>query len=340
MTAAGVAVEPRPVLTAVEALVEGAVRREPFLTTDSKSGSTFERLTMADGSTRILKHVHIDHDWTMRFNGDVGCKPVQVWAAGLMDAVPDRIDHGVLGVAAGLGRNGWGAAVLMRDMSAEIVPPGDDLLPLERHDTYIDDMAAVAARTWGWHDDIGLVPLESRWTWFNHASLAVEAERGWPDPVPVIARDGWERFTERAPADVARAVDDLRRDPSPMVALARRTPLSFVHGDWKLGNVGTATDGRTVLIDWTYPGEGPCCFELAWYLAVNRARMPRSKEETVDRFAAALRAGGVATDGWFGVQLGVCLLAITVMMGWEKALGDGDELGWWCDRAREGIALL
>jgi hypothetical protein len=29
-----------------------------------------------------------------------------------------------------------------------------------------------------------------------------------------------------------------------------------------------------------------------------------------------------------------------VQFGWEKALGDADELGWWCDRAREGAALL
>ena len=28
----------------------------------------------------------------MRMNGDVGCKPAQVWAAGLMDVAPDRIE--------------------------------------------------------------------------------------------------------------------------------------------------------------------------------------------------------------------------------------------------------
>jgi hypothetical protein len=29
-----------------------------------------------------------------------------------------------------------------------------------------------------------------------------------------------------------------------------------------------------------------------------------------------------------------------VQFGWEKALGDDDELGWWCDRAREGVRRL
>jgi hypothetical protein len=34
------------------------------------------------------------------------------------------------------------------------------------------------------------------------------------------------------------------------------------------------------------------------------------------------------------------LLAGLVVFGWEKALGDDAELGWWCDRAREGAAAL
>ena len=333
---------PRPVCSSLDELVDGAVRREPFFTTDSKSGSAFERLTMADGSTRILKHVHVDRDWTMRMNGDVGCHPAQVWAAGLMDVLPERIDHGVLAVAAGLGRNGWGATILMRDLSGEMVPPGDDVLPLEQHLAFIADMATLSAHTWGWRDNIGLVPLDNRWTWFNHAALAVEAERGWPDQVPRIASDGWRRFADRAPRDVVAAIEALRRDASPLVARMRETPLSFVHGDWKLGNVGAAADGRTVLIDWTYPGEGPCCFELAWYLAINRARMPQSKSEAIAHFGAALRANGIDTDidGWFERQLALSLLAAVLVFGWEKALGDDNELGWWCERAREGAALL
>ena len=53
---------------------------------------------------------------------------------------------------------------------------------------------------------------------------------------------------------LVEVVDALRRDPAPLVAAAAATPMTFVHGDWKLGNVGTGRDGRTVLIDWTYPG--------------------------------------------------------------------------------------
>ena len=210
----------------------------------------------------------------------------------------------------------------------------------DQHHALIGDLAALSAHMWGWSDDVGLVPLESRWTWFGHASLDVEATRGWPDPVPVIAFDGWQRFEQRVPRRVFEVVDELRRDPSPLVTAMRATPLTFVHGDWKLGNLGLAANGRTVLIDWTYPGEGPCCYELAWYLAVNRARMPTSKEETIDDFRVALEHHGIDTAPWFEHQLRLSLLAGLVVFGWEKALGDNAELGWWCDRATEGAGLL
>ena len=329
----------RPVASSLDELLAGATVREPFMTSDSKSGSAFERVVI-DGESLIVKHIHIDDDWTMRFNGDIGCKPIQVWRSGLMDVLPERIDHGVVAAAAGLGRHGWGGAILMRDLSDAMVPPGDDLIPLEQHAGLVDDLAALSACMWDWHDDIGLVPLETRWTWFGHASLAVEEERGWPDPVPPIAFRGWQQFAVRAPARVFEVVDELRRSPAPLVAAMRSTPLTFLHGDWKLGNLGTAADGRTVLIDWTYPGEGPCCHDFAWYLAVNRARLPESKEEAIARFQRSLEHHGVDTTAWFDVQLALSMLSGLVIFGWEKALGDDAELGWWCDRALEGAAHL
>jgi len=55
---------------------------------------------------------------------------------------------------------------------------------------------------------------------------------------------------------------------------------------------------------------------------------------------AALEHHGVETDTWWERQVAVCLLGTVVQFGWEKAFGDDDELGWWCDRAREGARYL
>lgn len=331
--------ERRPVAASIDELLGDATARQPFSTPDSKSGSTFERIVI-NGEPHVLKHVHVDRDWTMRFTGDVGCHPMQVWAAGLMDLVPERIDHGVVGVARGLGRNGWGAAILMHDLGTALVPPGDDPIPFDHHRRFIGDIAALATASWGWTDDVGLVPLENRWSWFRNENIQVERDRGWPEPVPRIAADGWTQFARRAPRVIVEAVDVLRREPQALVDAARTTPACFLHGDWKLGNVGAAADGRTVLIDWTYPGSGPVAHELAWYLALNRSRLPETKEDVIAALEAALLAAGVDTSGWYERQVDLCLLGCLVQFGWEKALGDAGELAWWCERAAQGVRAL
>ena len=323
----------------LDELLADVTERSPFLHADSKSGSSFERVLLG-GEPHILKLVHVDDDWTMRQLGDVGCVPRRVWSSGLMDVLPERIDHGTVGVAGGLGRNGWGAALLMRDLTGSLVSEGDDPIALARHVGYLETMAALAARTWRWPDEIGLTPPANRWTWFGPANLEIQRDAGYPDPVPRIAVGGWEKFAVRAPGDVARLVGQLRVDPSPLVHAVSSTPWCFIHGDWKLGNVGTAADGRTVLIDWTYAGFGPVGHDLGWYLALNRARLPQSKEDAVAVLQAALEREGVDTAGWWDRQIALCLLGTVVQFGWEKALGDDQELGWWCDRAREGARYL
>jgi thiamine kinase-like enzyme len=111
-----------------------------------------------------------------------------------------------------------------------------------------------------------------------------------------------------------------------------RTPATFLHGDWKMGNLGRHPDGRTILLDWAYPGSGPACWDLCWYLALNRARLPEPKEAAIDRFRGALEAHGVSTDPWWQRQLDLCTIGIMATFGWEKALGESGELDWWQDR--------
>jgi len=330
---------PRRPAGSVAELVGGATRREPFRTADAKSGSHFERVEV-DGERCVLKLMHVDDDWIARSLGDVGCRALRMWTSGMLDAFPPCVDHAVVGAAAGLGRHGWGAALLMHDVGGRLVPPGDEPVGPELHAAFLDHMAALSARFWGWRDTVGLTPAVTRWTFFGDAMLAIERARGWPDAVPPIAARGWARFAERAPADVAAVVADVRAAPWALAEAVAATPATFLHGDWKMGNLGSHLDGRTIALDCAYPGEGPACNELAWYLAVNRARLPEPKEDAMARFRRRLEAHGVATDGWWERQLDLCLLGAVVQFGWEKALGDEDELGWWCARAREGARWL
>jgi Phosphotransferase enzyme family len=333
------ALTPRPLAPSVAELIDGASGRRPFRTSDAKSGSSFERVEI-DGERYVLKVMHVDDDWLARSMGDVACRQVRVWSAGLLDALPATIDHTVVGAAAGLGRNGWGAALLMRDIGDLLVPAGHHPVPLDQHAAFLDHLAELSARFWGWTDTVDLTPPSLRWAFFGDAMLEVEGRRGWPDEVPRIADAGWRTFAERAPADVNRLVTELRRAPWTISEAVATTPMTFLHGDWKMGNLGSHPDARTILIDCAYPGEGPACHELGWYLAINRARLPESKEAAIERFRSSLERHGIATADWWERQLDVCLLGTLVQFGWEKALGDADELAWWSERARAGARWL
>jgi len=200
----------------------------------------------------------------------------------------------------------------------------------------------MSARTWEWRDDLELLPHRYRWWFFGNVGIAAERELGWPEPVPRLADEGWQRFADRAPRRVVDLLADIDHDPAPFSEAVTTTPSAFLHGDWKFGNLGTAADGRTVLLDWAYPGEGPVAHELAWYLALNRARLPvgETKESTIADLRSALERHGVTTEPWWQRQLELCLLGALAQFGWEKAYGPDDELGWWCDRALEGARWL
>jgi hypothetical protein len=327
------------VAESVEALLAGATGRCVMRSTDSKSGARFERVDI-DGEPHVVKFLHVDDDWIMRSTGDLACRPVTVWRAGLLDLVPTCIDHAVVGAATGLGRNGWGAALLMRDVSAWLVPEGDEPVPLDRHLRFLDDMAALHAAFWGWTDTVGLTPELHRYTEFSAANMSVEEGRGWPDAVPRLIVEGWARFPSVA-GDVAEAVLELTTDPTPLARALQRCPRTFLHGDWKMGNLGARPDGTTVLLDWALPGEGCPTLELAWYLALNAARLPQTKEDAAQAYRSSLEGHGVDTGPWWNEALDLALLAGSVWFGWEKALGGpGPELTWWIERAAAGLARL
>jgi hypothetical protein len=305
--------------------------------TDSKSGARFERITIG-GERFVLKHVDRRHDWIMRQTGDTGCRPVRLWESGVLALVPPCIDHTIVGAA----RHRDGGAVLMRDVGAFLVPSGTSRLPLDQHLRFLAHLAAFHAATWGWHDDVGLLPFSHRYLFFLPVALEREEHLGFPSEVPRVATEGWRRLAAIAPSTHA-ALAPLLDAPWPLVEAIDDTPHAFLHGDWKLGNLGSAPDGRTVLVDWSMPGSGPPLAELAHYLALNTARLPdgHSKDDAIDAYRTALEAEGVVTDPWWERQLSLALLGVMLLLGWEKAYDEtGSELAWWSARVHEGRTYL
>lgn len=336
VNATGMRLVPREAKSSVDELLRGTTSREPWKTADSLSGSVFERVTI-EGQPYVVKHLHVDDDWIQRAQGDICTRPVVMWRSGLFDALPTSLDHTIVDVAAGLGRNGWGAAVLMRDVSTWMVPVAGRVIPLEQHLRFLDHMAELHAHFWGFEDTIGLCPMGNRYFSLTPMMAAYEIARGSPDPVPNAVPAGWERMAAESPA-AARIVRPLLDDPFPLVEALERGPQTLVHSDWKAGNLGSLPDGRTVILDWAFPGRAPGAVDIAWYLAVNCDLMPQSKEEAIAAYRDGLERRGIDTTGpWWAQQLELALLGALQMLGWSKT---GDELAWWAERVRRALPYL
>lgn len=313
-----------------------ASRREVVNPPDGKSTSHFEFVTV-DGTRYFLKQLSPATDWIMRVTGDHVHRAHRVWQAGLMDKVPACIDHAVVAMQVDGEGDAALCSTLMRDVGDGLIPEGDAVVPPEQHANLVDHLAQLCAAFWGFTDTVGgLTTMGERLRFFDTANVA--RELAVPDPPgPIAAADqGWRLLPERSPllADVAHAVG---LHPDILIGPLAGTPVTFLHGDWKMGNLGSHPDGRTILVDWAYPGSGPACWDLCWYLALNCARLPESKEDTIQRFRLALDRHGVDTGGWFDPQLDLCLVGIMVTFGWEKALSEEDELRWWEAQVREAL---
>jgi hypothetical protein len=321
-------------------LLARASSRERVVPADARSGAVFERIVV--GPDRyFVKQLSFASDWIMRVSGDHVGRQYLVWKAGIMDESPGCIDHAV--VAMDLAGPGEDAVliIVMRDIGAFLVPPGDAILPTGQHAGFIAHMAALHTAFWGWDDQIGLATMAQRMRLFSPDTIAAELTAAEVPAALAAAAAGWDVLPGRSPllSRLARLVHDR---PEVITGPLAATPYTFLAGDWKLGNLGTYPDGRTILLDWTLPGGGPACWELCWYLALNRARLPEPKEAVIDRFRAALEHHGIDTGGWWQQQLDLCMIGVMATFGWEKALGDAGELAWWEEAAagaatRQGI---
>ena len=321
----------------VAGLLGRASSRKRVLPSDARvTAAPYERVTV-DGRAYFVKRISPTSDWIMRASGDHVHRPYQVWRAGILDQAPGCIDHTVVAMDLERDHDDAVLTVVMRDVGGFLVPAGDTTVPPLQHANFIGDMAALSAAFWGWEDDIGLTGMAQRLRLFAPDNIAAEfaaAEAPWPVRA---AAAGWNALAGRSPllAELARLV---HARPEVITGPLGETPRTFLHGDWKLGNLGAHEDGRTILLDWACPGSGPACWDLCWYLALNRARLPERKEKVIRRFRVALEERGIDTGGWWESQLDLCMIGIMATFGWEKALGADDELAWWQGKVLDAAA--
>jgi hypothetical protein len=326
----------------VDELLAGATSREPMTDGAGKSGAVLERVVI-DGDPYVVKYLVLADDWTLRAAGALGGATLALWERGILRRLPDCLPSPIVAVGRDPAPGEFRArtALLMRDVGRWLVPVSDEIVPLAQHRRFVAHMAALHAEFWyGAASDIDIVPAMHRYLELSPWTALTEAQLASPHLVPRLVGQGWTALEQVAPV-AASVVVPLAWDPGPLVAALESTPQTFVHGNWKLDNLGSDAEGRTVLLDWESPGRGAGLSDLAWYLAINCRRLPESKEATIAAYREALEALGVDTDGWWDRQLDLSLLGALVQFGWEKALGGyDDELGWWEQRALQGARHL
>lgn len=321
----------------VQELLDGTSVRVPVRRSGSDSGAVLERL-MVHNRRCFLKVVSPAHDWTVRLTGNDGWE-FKAWQAGLYHQAPSSIEHTMIGMALeGRGRQ-QRLAMLMDDRTEDLVPAGSEPISLRRHASFLEHMAQMHATYDGFSDDIGLMPMETRLRFLSPEVIAAELEADEPPATVLDAHRGWELLAQREPRLYASA-RRIHADPAPLTAALAETPHTFSAGDWRLENLGTGPQGQTILLDWAHPGQAPYAWDLAWYIAVNRPRLPEPRESAILRYRAALEAAGIVTDPWWQAQLDLCLLALIAGLGWGAALREPSELGWWATVAERGAERL
>jgi hypothetical protein len=295
-------------------LIADATSRVSLTEGAGKSGARLERL-ISGGEPYVLKHLDLAQDWTMRASGCLPGAPLLAWERGLLTRLPACFNQPIVGVFREPADDGasrgpapsGGCAVLMRDVTPWLVPVTDEPISLEQHLRFLRHMATLHAAFWGCGRECEVVPVMHRYLELSPWLACAEAAIG--------------------SAHLVEALED--------------TPQTFVHSNWKLDNLGTDADGRTVLLDWEQPGRGAPLSDLAWYLAINCRRLPQSKDDAIAAYRAALEEHGISTEAWWDRQLALCLLGALVQFGWEKALGGYDEeLAWWETQAVRSVRYM
>lgn len=326
-----------------------SVRRRPF-DTEGFSGSVLQRIETdsGHGPAFVLKQISAERDWVMRATGDRHGREVRAWQQGLLDRLPPGLGHAV--VACATDDAGW--AVLMHDVGWALLPPGDGTISVTEQARLLDGLSALHAAFWEWpgaaEPDAGLCDLLHR-----YLLLAPSTGRcGGAGSLSATIVDGWELLGDLVDPAVGDLVYRLLEDLQPLCAALSRYPQTLLHGDSKLANVGLAECGpaQVLLLDWGLVGTGPPSVEIAWYLAVNSARLPVAKEEAITQYQRSLarRLGGRFDEQWWQPQFGLSLLGGFLQLGWAKAVGaargedeavrarEQAELAWW-SRKRTGL---
>jgi hypothetical protein len=295
------------------------VRRSRLEAGASLTGNRLERIEarLAGGRTRrlVLKRIQPAESWIARRTGDAAGREARLLDEPALAPCWEVFDCPYLAYAQRAGEIG----LLMDDLSADLAPVGTAPLDAASEDRLIAALAALHARFW---ERPGHAPARALgWAVQPRQRFGLFHPDDLDEPAPVfeLARRGWAEARRRLPS---RQAELLGRPPAELARLGEELPWTLMHGDCKFANFAWRPDGRVAAFDWEGVAVGPAALELGYYLAINAARLPRSKEAVLAsyrrRLAAAL--GEPVGDARWERTEALAVLAGANLLLWQKAL--------------------
>jgi hypothetical protein len=321
------------------------VERTPIA--PGSTGAPFERVTMADGSMCLVKHMSHADDAVMRTLHDRGSIGA-LWKSGLFGRLPPPLASSVLDVR----REGDGWAILMLDLSEALIQEDhvisrtEDRRILEALDAMHEAFAGERIEGLCSHRDklelnsLRMIETEGP---LDDGSLTIPARDGTEWAWAEALSRGWELFFELAPPGVATAIRSVHDDPDRLADDMARHDATIIHGDLQFPNM--ALDGQLIyLLDWGSAAILATAEEdFSWYLMANEPQIDATHDEILADFVD-IRGTRYVPEAFDLASIFIVAL-MGGWLGWTVVEEPDDtrrehgviELRWWSDRIGDAL---
>ncbi|GAC1463239.1 MAG: hypothetical protein PVSMB7_04620 [Chloroflexota bacterium] len=297
-----------------------SIERAP-LETSGFSGARHERVSVrsarGDTISFVLKHIRPAADWTAYRTGDRHGREGLLLAESALDGIWDIFHSPFHAFALEPGAVG----LLMDDLTGHLIPDRAGPLDEQTEDLILRSLAALHARYW--QSDVlrlpWLTPFATRLAILGPGAAGEESARASPYPLFATVQRGWKTALERL-GPAARAL--LLQSPQQIARRYSDLPQTLLHGDPRLANFATLPGERVAAFDWAVIGVGPAAMDLGHYLAINAARLARSREGVMARYRALLEQerGSSLPDPLWDMMRSAAIVCGAAVLLWTKGL--------------------